>query len=271
MMINISEQNQLRQKFNPDGSLLRQHQLRMLEMLRYIDEVCKKHDIKYWLSSGTLLGAVRHGGFIPWDDDLDVEMLKEDFEKFVNVMMQEENENYTLQIHKTDSNYFAPYGKMRDLHSYLKEVNTNDLHYKYHGIYIDIFVLEPSSSYWLTRLSSGIQGKAFYSMNTIKLEIWRKMITECFYSIIYDFIFPCLSFFSKIGAKTQLRHVHGSCFLRPRYSTDIFPLEKLEFEGTLFPVPWNYDSCLRNIYGDYMKLPDLDKIENHVTTIEFYE
>ena len=243
----------------------------MLEKLLYIDEVCKKDDIKYCLSCGALLGAVRHGGFIPWDDDLDVEMLKEDFEKFVNVMMQEENENYTLQIHKTDSNYFAPYGKMRDLHSYLKEVNTNDLHYKYHGIYIDIFVLEPSSSYWLTRLSSGIQGKAFYSMNTIKLEIWRKMITECFYSIIYDFIFPCLSFLSKIGAKTQLRHVHGSCFLRPRYSTDIFPLEKLEFEGTLFPVPWNYDSCLRNIYGDYMKLPDLDKIENHVTTIEFYE
>ena len=269
--MDITRLKELRSLFNPDGSLLRLQQLRMLEMLNYIDEVCKKYNIKYWLSSGTLLGAVRHGGFIPWDDDLDIEMLKEDFEKFVNVMMQEENKNYTLQIHKTDSNYFAPYGKMRDLHSYLKEVNTNDLYYKYHGIYIDIFVLEPSSSYWLTRLSSGIQGKAFYTMNTIKLEKLRKMITKCFYLIIYNFIFPCLSFLSKIGAKTQLRHVHGSCFLRPRYSTDIFPLDKLEFEGALFPVPWNYDSCLRNIYGNYMELPDLDKIEKHVATIEFYE
>ena len=66
---------ELRKRFNPDGSLLRRQQLRMLELLEAVDLVCKKYDIPYWLSSGTLIGAVRHQGFIPWDDDLDIEML----------------------------------------------------------------------------------------------------------------------------------------------------------------------------------------------------
>ena len=69
-MITDTLQNELRERYNPDGSILRKQQLRMLEMLQYIDFVCKKHNIRYWLCSGTLLGAVRHGGFIPWDDDV---------------------------------------------------------------------------------------------------------------------------------------------------------------------------------------------------------
>ena len=71
----------LRQRFNPEGSLLRRMQHRMTEMLVEIDKICRRHDLKYWLCSGTLLGCVRHGGYIPWDDDLDIEMLREDYEK----------------------------------------------------------------------------------------------------------------------------------------------------------------------------------------------
>ena len=69
------DQAALRQRFNPDGSLLRRQQMRMLELLIEVDRICKKHNIKYWLGSGTLIGAARHKGFIPWDDDLDIEML----------------------------------------------------------------------------------------------------------------------------------------------------------------------------------------------------
>lgn len=75
-MISDTENEKLREKFNPDGSTLRRQQLRMIELLDYVDSVCKENNIKYWISSGTLLGAVRHEGFIPWDDDLDIEMLE---------------------------------------------------------------------------------------------------------------------------------------------------------------------------------------------------
>ena len=75
-MIDKKIQENLRMRFNPDNSVLRKHQLRMLDMLIYFDNFCRKHNLKYWLSSGTLIGAVRHQGFIPWDDDVDVEMLR---------------------------------------------------------------------------------------------------------------------------------------------------------------------------------------------------
>ncbi len=78
MMISESQQKYYREKYNPDGSRLRCLQLGMLEILKYIDKVCSENNISYWLSSGTCLGAVRHGGFIPWDDDVDIEMLRPD-------------------------------------------------------------------------------------------------------------------------------------------------------------------------------------------------
>ena len=71
-------QEELRAKYNPDGSLLRQMQERMLHLFVTIDDICQRHDIPYWLSGGSMLGAVRHEGFIPWDDDLDIEMFRPD-------------------------------------------------------------------------------------------------------------------------------------------------------------------------------------------------
>ena len=73
MVISSTENEALRQRFSPEGSPLRRHQDRMLEMMVWLDAVCRRHGIPYWLGSGTLLGAVRHGGFIPWDDDVDIE------------------------------------------------------------------------------------------------------------------------------------------------------------------------------------------------------
>ena len=74
-MIDEATHKALRAAYNPDGSDLRRHQLVMLDMLIWLDRLCVRHAIPYWLSSGTLLGAVRHGGFIPWDDDVDIELM----------------------------------------------------------------------------------------------------------------------------------------------------------------------------------------------------
>ena len=91
-MIDKAIQEQLRERFNPDGSPLREFQMRLLDILVFIDDVCRRHGINYWLSSGTCLGAIRHGGFIPWDDDIDIEMLDTDYKRFIKVMQTEHND-----------------------------------------------------------------------------------------------------------------------------------------------------------------------------------
>ena len=101
-MISQVQHESLRAKYSPEGSLLRRQQERMLEILCEIDRICKKHGIRYWLSSGTLIGAARHGGFIPWDDDLDIEMMREDYDRLMMVFPGELPATMALQTHDTD-------------------------------------------------------------------------------------------------------------------------------------------------------------------------
>ena len=260
-MIDNKTQEQLRARFNPEGSLLRQHQLRMLEMLKYIDAVCRKHNIKYWLCSGTLLGAVRHGGFIPWDDDVDIEMLREDYKKFVKVMEKEPQTDYMLQTHDTDKGYFYPYAKLRDLHSKLDENNPFDS-FKFRGIYIDIFIMEHSSSLFLSRVSAFIHGKM------IPIFVKQSLLSKLLYIFVHNLLFALFRIIARLTNKKELRHTFGTYFFKPRYETDIFPLKELIFENTNFFVPCNSDLYLRKIYGNYMHLPDLNKIRHHVLKLE---
>lgn len=268
-MIDAIEQKKLRERFNPEGSLLRQHQLRMLDMLKYIDAVCRKNNIKYWLCSGTLIGAVRHGGFIPWDDDVDIEMLREDYKKFVHVMANDSQNKYVLQTHYTDRAYLAPYAKLRDLNSLIKEDNANDLYYKYKGCYIDVFIMEPSSSLFVNKVSNFLQYYLLFCPNAyLKNKYWRNLYLNTMFWMLNKLVFPLCSLFSKIRANGQLRHTSGSCFTKKRYKKDVFPLTKLNFEDYAFPVPGNYDAYLKKIYGAYMDLPDLDKIVMHTVKVE---
>lgn len=271
-MLDKNIQEKLHARFNPEGSLLRQHQLRMLEMLKYIDQICRENNIKYWLCSGTLIGAVRHGGYIPWDDDVDIEMLESDYKKFELIMQGEKQARYILQTHKSDFNYFAPYGKLRDLKSRIKEDNNNDMHYKYQGIYIDVFIMEPSSSLFLYKCSNVLQDYVLYRMNKyIQNKNFRRVYFTSAYFFLYKILFPIIRCLSKCGAKGQLRHTLGSYFPKSRNKKDIFPLKQMCFEDYMFSVPNNVDTYLKKIYGDYMKLPDLEKIRLHTTSIDIYE
>ena len=178
----------LRQRFNPDGSLLRRQQMRMLEILLEVDKICKKHHIEYWLSSGTLIGAMRHNGFIPWDDDLDIEMMRSDYLRLMKVLPSELPEWLALQNDETDPNYFYFYAKVRDRRSRMLEQNGYDRIWKEQGIYIDILPME-RHPIWMQKLTEKTVGHMY--------KIWRtstddaKAIKEKIKNI--DYVSPSVS------------------------------------------------------------------------------
>ena len=248
-MIDEKLQAQLRAKYNPDGSLLRHHQLRMVEMLKYFDDLCQKHDIKYWLSSGNCLGLVRHGGFIPWDDDMDVEMLREDYLKLEKVF--KETDDYVFQTWKNDKRYFWAFGKMRDKHSIIDEGKSYDKLYEYRGVYIDVFCLE-KSNYLIHRLSASILMRLFYKCQ-------NKSYFQLIKRVSFSIVSICRFLFGILPNK-KLRHTYGCIwYSNTRDIKDIFPLQRTKFEGVEVNVPFNIDGYLRKIFGDYTMVPPEEK------------
>ena len=265
----ISNEQELRQRFNPEGSTLRRHQMRMLEMLEIIDAICRKHKIPYWLSSGTLLGAARHKGFIPWDDDLDIELLRKDYHRLMQILAEELPPHMALQTHETDPNYIFIFAKVRDRRSYLEEPNSYDRIFKERGIYIDIFPLEETPQ-CLSWISEHMQGRIFNQLNNKHIDesTMLRRIQRIFH--FNEHIgYPILRFLAHFFPGKKLRHSYGTAFRRPRCMKEIFPLTEMEFEGKLFPVPCDTHAFLTRYYGNYQQLPDLDKLHPHCSQIIF--
>lgn len=269
-MVAENIQQTLRAKYNPDGSPLRRQQMRMLHILSEIDRICKKHNISYWLSSGTLIGAVRHGGFIPWDDDLDIEMMRDDYDKLMSILPAELPPHLALQNHETDPTYFYFYAKIRDRQSILEEGNRYDRIWKEKGIYIDIFPLE-RQTIPLHRISEATVGHMY--------KVWRtstddkqsiKKVMRIFH-FNRKYVFPLLRLLCRLSNTKVITSAMGIPYHNPRYEADIFPLATHTFEGHTFPVPRNYDRMLRLMYGNYMQLPPEENISTHCANLTFLD
>lgn len=266
IMVSKDIQEKLRERFNPEGSPLRKQQLKMLEILLYFDKLCSDWGVTYWISSGTALGAARHGGFIPWDDDLDVEMTLEDYKIIESVL--EQDDKYDFQSYKTDPFYCAPYSKLRDRYSVIKE-HGRDKNYKYKGIYVDIFPMEfiPSKKvaiccnllrYCLSIYSGKINSKVGYFI--------FKMLKKSLFALFAT----CRIILKPIKTK-ELRYCYGSYFDERRDIKNILPVSKVEFEGYQVSAPKDLDKYLTMVYGNYNELPPIEQITNHLTDVTFNE
>lgn len=253
----------LKARFNPDGSPLRRMQDRMTEMLREIDAICRRHNIRYWLCSGTLLGCIRHGGYIPWDDDLDIEVLREDYDRLMEILPRELPEHLRLQNHDTDPGYFFCFAKVRDTRSHLSETNDYDRIFRYRGIFIDIFPYEkmPLPLLWISNRTFGRIYKVMRNPEYNIQQLIRK--TDAIYRFNHRWVFPVLRFLAKLWPTQKLNYSPGIPYDNTIYAHETFPLKRADFDGFSAPIPADSDAYLRRKFGNYMHLPDLDTIHQH--------
>lgn len=251
---------------------LRACQLKQLEILKEIDRVCRELDIPYWLDGGTILGAVRHGGFIPWDDDIDIAMTVEGLRRFCHEAPALLHKDLFLQTRESDPGAKEPIVKVRDLHTlYIEKGDTFATEYK-KGIYVDIFPFEPSPDInrkLFSKLTRGISksysilhAAHYYGLRSVAEYFWFGMKYLSFSAVLKVAKWVC-------DTKRHISNIpinNGPGIMHKR--TTAFPLSTIEFEGEAFPAPADPAQYCADIYGDdYMQLPPSEKRKIHAIYI----
>lgn len=267
-------------KENNKQKILREAQLKMLEALIEIDRICKIHDIDYWLDAGTLLGAVRHGGFIPWDDDIDICMTRNDFNRFLELAPDTLNESkFFLQTPYTDSEYITSNipCKFRVNNTFILENHEQEFDcYKeesHHGLFVDIFPYDKYSSHKLIRylerfLSIGYRLHVLTKYKNLPpFKFWASRLTKPFthFSFLEWYKQKQINY---MEAKKEGYLLGAGCetpFSRAYFSTkEIFPTKSILFEGHTFNAPNNIDEYLLKMFGtNYMTLPPIEERKSH--------
>jgi lipopolysaccharide cholinephosphotransferase len=246
---------------------LRACQLKQLSILEEIDRICQRRQINYWLDGGTLLGAVRHGGFIPWDDDIDIAMRQDDLERFINIAPAELREGLFLQTPQTEPESKEPIIKVRDLNSFYVEGADNFAADYQKGLYVDIF---PMTAYptlprqWVKRITLGISKsysilrKAhYYSLRSFAEFFWfgaKYLLCTSLWKVLST-LRPKDTYFSNILINNGYGIMHRQ--------DSIFPTSTITFEGKTFRAPANPNAYLSDLYRNYMEIPPKEQRKIH--------
>lgn len=240
-----------------------------LNILKRIAEYCDQHKLRYFLGYGSLIGAIRHNGYIPWDDDIDIVMPRPDYEQLMQSFNDSE-EDIKVVSPSNSKEYYLPFGKAYDertvLHETQFKMNT-------FGVYIDIFPLDGAGDLfavkkekWLNKLVN--VKKAVFKSNR---SILKKIVIALGKVILFPIsTHSILKKMERIAKKNNFESSEMvNCLFSPYAQRECCPRFFVEtqidwtFEGMLFKVPLEYDRYLKNIYGDYMKLPPEEKRVAH--------
>lgn len=250
-----------------DINELRNIQLNILEV---VADYCENNGLRYYLDGGTLLGAVRHKGFIPWDDDIDIIMFREDYDKFCKGFNDNRQDDFRVICHKNSKEYHFPYAKIMDIQTKLIEENAHQIDL---GINIDLFVLDSVPDENLKLKLHDLHAKIYRDLLSAKLVInskdrktYKRIIIFLgkILSMPFSFHFLCnkinkiashYSYFHtnsrRVASVTTMIYGLDEVFERKWYDAPI----QMEFEGREYNIPKGYDNTLKCLYHDYMTLP----------------
>ena len=191
---------------------IKELQNKCLEITLVFKEFCEKHGLLFYLCGGGCIGAIRHHGFIPWDDDVDVEMEYGDYKRLLKLLRSHPIEGYILQDKHSDEEYVLNFAKLRDLHSNIEEYAGQDAHWQFRGCYIDIFPLLPSSSLWLHKRGLNIHNRLVHRHMRIEDERMRRFKIAAGRRVFDCLAFPILRLLGSIGAGRCRRHIPGGAY-----------------------------------------------------------
>ncbi|MBE6573336.1 MAG: LicD family protein [Ruminococcaceae bacterium] len=257
---------------------LKRLQQEQLDMLKEVDRICRKHGIKYMLFAGSALGAVRHGGFIPWDDDLDVCMLRPDYDKFLDVAQSElDSEKYYVQKEYSE-HWMSCFSKIRKNNTAFMEKVVPKDPLQHQGIYIDIFPCDNLAKGGFVAKLQFLSSKIVIAKCLSKKGYLTKSFVKKSF-MLFCRILPFKPFLSTALRRKDIcsERVHSffaashslekSCYMRKWFTETV----DMKFEDGSFPVSAYYDELLTVLYGDYMQIPPPEErvCKEHAILIDF--
>ena len=258
-------------------------QSKLLEMLKWFDAFCRAHRLRYYAVGGTLLGAVRHGGFIPWDDDIDVAMPRPDYERLAALIGDSTTEHYYLEtVHSKDASYCYPYFKLYDTETTLTENKRRKLR---RGVFLDVFPLDGIGSdyekgmrhfdrlqakynFYLTRVGGFRKGRSIYKNCAVFLSrlIPKFLVDDEKLRVELDALCRSCDF----ETSEWVGNLLGAWRKREIVKRDVIGEPKdYAFENMQVLGVEDYDAYLTHIYGDWKQLPPEEKRVSHHDFLEF--
>lgn len=256
-----------------------EYKKKLLETFKAFDAFCRKHDINYYAAYGTLIGAVRHKGLIPWDDDIDVLMLPDDYNKFCSYRGNVDG-HYDIVDSRDENYWLLTLAKFVDMNTTLWEMEEYPC---VTGVYIDVFPLYENNYDQAVKLKAQYEKFAVllkrsmmhYSFNKVWSILYRGRILT-FWKMLKDITHNCImhSYYRKmydhyLNKVQSARGDYYVCYEGDYKEGEIYPKEwfnktmKIPFEDMMIDIPVDYDKMLTKIYGDYMQLPPEEKRVSH--------